>query len=481
MSLFAFFLVFCMGLVHGQIISDKVTYLPGVGTPKVTMYSGYLNFTSLVSGTTRHMHYVFIECTGTPAAQAPTVLWLNGGPGCSSLDGLFNELGPYLLKDGEWFLSGEYNPYTWVTEANVLFLESPVNVGFSYDSEDKDPVYNDFNTAQDNLKSVQTFFSAYGYLNKTNFWIAGESYAGMYIPQLAKWLLDNQTEITLQGVLIGNGVTDFETLTVAAVEYMGKHSFFSSDLQNLTYKACAKDQFSPACFYAIVMWQQTQTYQNPYNVYGECFNITAFQAPEKHKEALERYKSSKGNKFQRTPWFAANPSKPNPFLKSDKQRKDLQGKADEILCTWDIGIYNYLNSDSVMEEMHVNSDIEYQLCSNDVSNNYDVNLYNGTYWIYSQMRERGVKILVFNGDNDDVVPYNDFFKWFPRLNWGEEKEEWKAWYAKSDQGVVDVSGFVTVWEGLTFVTVRGAGHMVPQFRPEAAQYMLRKFLKGEPF
>lgn len=469
-------------LAQAQVPADLVTFLPGVGTPNVTMYSGYLNFTSSVSDTTRHMHYVFIECTNGSAADSPTVLWLNGGPGCSSLDGLFNEMGPYLIKDGQWYVSGDYNPNTWVAHANILYLESPVNVGFSFDNEDSNPQYNDFNTAQDNLASVQKFFEQYAYLNKSNFWIAGESYAGMYVPFLAYWMVSNQTDITLRGILVGNGVAYWDSLFRSEIDYLAEHSFLSTDLQNLTYRACSVDFNSPSCRYAQAHAATITSYQNPYNVYGECFNITAFRPPTEHEEVFESYKKAKGNKFERTPWYIGNPEAikklgaPNKL----KKLKDSEGKAVEIICTWDLGIYAYLNDQATKTELHVNSSLEFQLCERKVSSVYDKSKFNGTDWVLPHLKEKGIKILIFNGDADAVVPYVDFYKWFPGLNWGNPKRGWRAWYAEKNSAVVDVSGFVVEWDGLTFATVRGAGHMVPQYKPVAALHMFKNFLNGNP-
>ena len=58
-----------------------------------------------------------------------TVIWLNGGPGCSSLDGALMEVGPYRLKDASTLT---YNDGAWDEFANLLFIDNPVGTGFSY-------------------------------------------------------------------------------------------------------------------------------------------------------------------------------------------------------------------------------------------------------------------------------------------------------------------------------------------------------------
>lgn len=78
------------------------------------------------------MHYVFLESQSDPTTD-PVVLWLNGGPGCSSLLGLNEEIGPFVMTDADRVF--KENPYPWNARANLLFLESPAGVGFSINED----------------------------------------------------------------------------------------------------------------------------------------------------------------------------------------------------------------------------------------------------------------------------------------------------------------------------------------------------------
>ena len=105
------------------------------------------------------------------------------------------------------------NKYAWTRESNLLFLDSPAGVGLSQ-NDDQKFVYNDANTADDNLRAMVYFFEKkFPSYKEKDFFITGESYAGKYIPDLAlrihTYNKNAAKKISLKGLLIGNGVLDF--------------------------------------------------------------------------------------------------------------------------------------------------------------------------------------------------------------------------------------------------------------------------------
>lgn len=109
-----------------------------------------------------------------------------------------------MLMSGSKKFSSIKNPYSWNQISNMLFLESPAGVGFSI-NDDKDYAFNDTRTAQDALKALQVFYKRFPEFKPNKFWIAGESYCGMYIPFIANEVITQDPSINLQGILIGNG------------------------------------------------------------------------------------------------------------------------------------------------------------------------------------------------------------------------------------------------------------------------------------
>jgi len=103
------------------------------------------------------------------------VLWLNGGPGCSSLDGFLYEHGPFRMNESDPTQLVPFE-WTWAKQANMLYLESPVGVGFSYsDAPLKDYKCTDDTAAEDNLNAVENFFKKFPELKKNDLFITGES------------------------------------------------------------------------------------------------------------------------------------------------------------------------------------------------------------------------------------------------------------------------------------------------------------------
>lgn len=86
-------------------------------------YSGYLNIS-----VNKSFHYIFFESNTTKNLTDPVILWLNGGPGCSSLLGAFQENGPFIFNTNQFGLQNTVNPYSWNNFSNVLYIESPAGV-----------------------------------------------------------------------------------------------------------------------------------------------------------------------------------------------------------------------------------------------------------------------------------------------------------------------------------------------------------------
>lgn len=217
------------------------------------------------------LHYWLIESTNNPASD-PIVLWLNGGPGSSSLIGLLTENGQIVTNDDS--LTNEIdgvpqvfnNPYTWSSMANVLYLESPKGVGFSYCegvTKSNDCVNTDESTAQDAYEFLVNFFNAFPEYKANKFYITGESYAGIYIPMMMQQIDQDPlgAKLNLIGAAIGNGCwgntvgtcafSSPEAQQISSDFYFG-HGMYSQDLRQKIDLAC-KDfaTLNPKCLAAL--------------------------------------------------------------------------------------------------------------------------------------------------------------------------------------------------------------------------------------
>ncbi|KAH6675713.1 Alpha/Beta hydrolase protein [Halenospora varia] len=163
-------------------------------TPGVNQYSGYVNF-----GNNQSHWFWFFEARNKPN-KAPLVLWLNGGPGCSSMIGLFEELGPCKFPVGA--STPVLNSYSWNEYANMLFVDQPTGSGFSYGSE---TVNSTAAAAPFVWTLLQAFFANFLQYKKRELGLFTESYGGHYGPEFAKYFRQKNQEIAnsyLPGVKI---------------------------------------------------------------------------------------------------------------------------------------------------------------------------------------------------------------------------------------------------------------------------------------
>ena len=147
----------------------------------------------------------------------------------------------------------------------------------------------------------------------------------------------------------------------------------------------------------------------------------------------------------------------------------------QIACLYDKHIIDYFNRNDVKKALHVEMDIEWDLCTYDVIYYY-YKQKKGSIWVIPTLIKNNLRILIFNGDTDMVVPFNQNLEWVESLKLDIE-EPWRKWRAYGDKN--NISGYVTKYKGITFCTIKGAGHEVPRFKPKESFYMLTQFLNNE--
>ncbi|KAF4455519.1 carboxypeptidase d [Fusarium albosuccineum] len=178
--------------------------LPGLPKegPNVKMHAGHIEVNPDTNGNLFFWHFENQHI----ADKQRTVIWINGGPGCSSEDGAMMEIGPFRLKDKDQLV---YNNGSWNEFANLLFVDNPVGTGFSL--VDTNKYISELDDMADQfVEFLEKWFALFPQYDRDDIYIAGESYAGQHIPYIAKAILDRNKKKpgaawSLKGLLIGNG------------------------------------------------------------------------------------------------------------------------------------------------------------------------------------------------------------------------------------------------------------------------------------
>lgn len=419
---------------------DRITELPG--QPRNVDFSQYSGYVTVNKEAGRALFYWLVE---SPTAESkPLVLWLSGGPGCSSVAyGSAEEVGPFRIRpDGKTLF---VNPYAWNNLANVLFLESPAGVGFSYSNTSSDLyTVGDQKTAEDAYSFLLNWFERFPQYKHRDFYLAGDSYAGHYVPQLSQIVFQRNKGIqnpiiNFKGFLVGNAVTDDPHDLFGTFEHWWTHGLISDS----TYRTLR-----------VV-----------------CDSVSAQHPPAECLEALNTADSEKGNIDQFSIYTP-------PCNITSSPKRNLKGHYPWMSIPYDpcADIYStvYFNRPEVQKALHANvTKIPYQwdTCSDTVYSNWSDSPLS-MLPIYQELIAAGIKIWVYSGDTDSVVPLTatrytiDALKLPTVVNW-------YPWY---DHG--KVGGWSQVYKGLTFVTVTGAGHLVPLYRPRQAFILFRSFLEN---
>lgn len=406
-----------------------------LGIDTVKQYTGYLD----VVDQDKHFFYWAFESRNDPKKD-PIVLWLNGGPGCSSLTGLFFELGPSSINAK---LETVHNPHSWNNNATVIFLDQPVNVGFSYSSNG---VADTVAAGEDVYAFLQLFFKKYPQYAELDFHIAGESYAGHYIPVFAAEIFAHpERNFNLTSVLIGNGLTDplrqYEYYQPMACGKGGHPSVLSEE------ECASMLETEPRCLNLIESCYESESVWSciPASIY--C-NNQAF----------------------------------GPYQKTGLNVYDIRSKCETGgLCYKQLEyIDNYLNQDWVKEAIGAETD-NYESCNMDINRNF---LFAGDWMkpyhlkVIELLDKHDLPIIIYAGDKDFICNWLGNHGWSDYLEYSGHdqfsKKDLQKYY--TSDGVY--AGEVKNHKKFTFLRIFNGGHMVPFDQPEASLDFFNRWIGG---
>ncbi|KAK7399272.1 hypothetical protein VNO78_10452 [Psophocarpus tetragonolobus] len=429
---------------------DRIVRLPGQPNIGFHQFSGYVSVDDMKH---KALFYYFVESETNPASK-PLVLWLNGGPGCSSLGvGAFSENGPFR-PNGEVLIKNEYS---WNRETNMLYLEAPVGVGFSYVKGGSSyETVNDETTARDNLVFLQRWFKKFPQYRHRDLFLAGESYAGHYIPQLAKLMIEiNKKEkmFNLKGIALGNPVLEYATDFNSRAEFFWSHGLISDSTYKLFTTGCNysryvseyyRDSISPLC--SKVMKQVSRETSKFVDKYDVTLDVCISSVLSQSKAIC-------------------------PHGQQTNERIDV--------CV-DDKVTNYLNRKDVQEALHAKlvGVRKWDVCSNILDYGM-LNLEVPTLPVVGSLIKAGVRVLIYSGDQDSVIPLTGSRTLVQKLAKQvglNTTVPYRVWFEGQQVG-----GWTQVYGNiLSFATVRGASHEVPFSQPERSLVLFKSFLEDRP-
>ncbi|KAF8043691.1 hypothetical protein BT93_A1872 [Corymbia citriodora subsp. variegata] len=424
--------------------ADKIVTLPGQPEVSFGQYAGYVTVDEKQQ---RALFYYFAEAEADPASK-PLVLWLNGGPGCSSIGvGAFCEHGPFK-PSGNVLLK---NDYSWNKEANMLYLESPAGVGFSYSANTS--YYNsvgDQMTASDNVAFLHNWFKKFPEYKERDLFITGESYAGHYVPQLAKLIVQSKL-FNLKGIAIGNPLLEYSTDFNSRAEFFWSHGLIS----DATYES-----FNTLCNESQIIRQLASGTLTPV-----CSRVSS-EATREISKYIDTYDVT-------LDVCLSTVSSQSAVLNKPQESENID------VCVEDETV-KYLNRKEVQEALHARlvGVSTWTVCSEVVKygfQNYEV----PTITILGKLVKSGIPILVYSGDQDAAIPLlgtrtlvNNLAKELG-LN---TTVPYRVWFEQKQ-----VAGWTQVYgDILSYATVRGSSHEVPFSQPERSLVLFSSFLGGRP-
>ena len=477
----------------------SLTSLFHLSSPTLLAETGYDNLM---------IHYQFDTSMQTPSTD-PLSVWHTGGPGGSSMYGLYGELGYFQVSSSGLLANDDYS---FNKVSNMLYLESPagsfltptdagMSSGFSYclvgGERQETCSWNDTTQAAAYTATLTEFYNQFPEYAPNDLYFIGESYAGQYIPNIANYILtspavDPALKARLKGIAVGNGCWG------GGDEFMCNGPNEDRDLVELYH---GKGLVSTK------LYKQIQTTCAFSATEVEFDSPSAAPAPSAECEALMKIMDDQVgpfniyNVYDNCPtddvamWMQTSgmgARQLNTFLHTNAHRwneakaeLDAMGGGYDWTCGQFDAIPVYFAKSEVREALHMPME--------SLTSGFDYDLSGpASVTLYPSLLQAGLRVLIYNGDADACVPYIGNEIWTTGMEergYVTEVDSWHTWYISDTDSVATgastsykvVGGDVETGEMFQFVTIRLSGHEVPGFNPRAGYAVFEKFVNGDVF
>ncbi|KAG8747077.1 Cell death protease [Ceratobasidium sp. 414] len=382
-------------------------HLPSDPTPPTAEHS---------KDVTAHLYFVYTKARRT-ADRERVIFWFNGGPGCSSFDGLMMETGPWRV-DGKGGLKLVENG--WEEYAHVVYIDQPPGTGLSYTSTDK-YLHELDEAASHVIQFMKNFYAVFPELEEMDTYLAGESFAGQYIPYIADALLKtSSSKAPLRGVAIGNGWIDGRSQYPAYVDFALEKGL----IKRGTKEFDRVDRQMQRCWKAL---NTTSNGKDHVNV-GDCEGVMSSVTDSLVTSVNGKQMCLNVYDIRLSDDFPACGMNWPPDLKD---------------------VYTYLRRKDVISSIHATAKAEaWTECSGTVSQWFNTRTSPPSVTLLPGLLERGIKVMLFSGDQDFICNYMGTERLISKLS----------------------------WSGGVGLGVAGASHMVPYDVPVVAHDMILRFM-----
>lgn len=398
----------------------------------VSSYAGYLTVNKEYNSNT---FFWFFPAMHNPKT-APVVLWLQGGPGVTSMFGLFLENGPFIVTANKTLTMRKFS---WNKSHNLLYIDNPVGTGYSFTDDDKGYATNETHVGRDVHTALVQFFKLFPELQGNDFFVTGESYAGKYVPAVSHAIKDYNfkatTKINLKGLAIGNGLSDPENqlqygdylYQIGLLDFNGRDQFHE-------YEQKGRELI------------QQKKFIDAFDVFDRLLNNDLRDEPSV-------FKNLTGFNYYFN-YLITEDSNDTFWVDEWIQRPDVRKAIHVGNCSFNFAartVEKYLKSD-VMQSVAV--------LVADLVQHY--------------------RVLIYSGQLDIIVAYPLTENYLQNLKWpGAEKYKKaprKLWMVGDE-----LAGYSKTVDNLTEVLVRNAGHTVPSDQPKWALDLITRFTHNKNF